>query len=480
MSHEWLKTRQTKYTVYVAVYIVVILAVLTAVNFLANRYDKSWDATANKEFSLADQTIKVVKGLKNDVHITYFDDASRFPQARDLLDRYSALSPRVHVDYIDPVKKPQQARAAGFRRDVNILVSSGLRTEEAKSLSEEEITGALIRSLKSGERNACFVSGSGEHSIDDTDPRGGGYSAIKDALEHNNYKTRTISLLKGTEPPAPAGAKAGAAPAAPPAPGKPGVPKDCTVLIVGGPQHDYIQPEADAIKAFVEGGGHALFLMDPALSIGRTQTDENTTLDALLQSWGVTLDKDLALDTSGIGQVFGLGPEVPLVASYESHPIVRDLKEVATAFPLSRTLDTKNGDKTTVEKLFATGDNSYATNNLSSGSIRIDPRKDKKGPLTLAAAGTYNGTTPGRFVVVGSSMWVGNSFIRFNGNRDLFLNMINWLTADEDLISIRPKAPEDRPLNISAQKMNMVFWLSIVIFPLAVVGFGMATWWKRR
>jgi ABC-type uncharacterized transport system involved in gliding motility auxiliary subunit len=475
MSHEWLKRRQTKYTAYVTVYIVVILAVLGAVNFLANRYDKSWDATANKQFSLADQTIKVAKGLNRDVRITYFDDTSRFPQARDLLGRYSALSPKLHVEYLDPVKKPQQARAAGFRRDVNILVDSGLRKEEAKSLSEEEITGALIRSLKSGERNACFVSGSGEHSIDETER--GGYSAVKDALERNNYKTRTVSLLAAAPSAAPADAKEAAAP---PPPGKPGVPKDCTVLIVGGPQHDYIQPETDAIKAYVEGGGHALFLMDPALSIGRTQTDENTTLAALLQSWGITLNRDLALDTSGIGQVFGLGPEVPLVASYESHPIVRDLKDVATAFPLSRTLDTKNGDKTTVEKLFATSENSFATTNLSSGSIRIDPKKDKKGPLTLAAAGTYNGPTPGRFVVVGSSMWVGNSFIRFNGNRDLFLNMINWLTSDEDLISIRPKAPEDRPLNIGAQKLNMLFWLSVVIFPLAVVGFGLGTWWKRR
>ena len=98
----------------------------------------------------------------------------------------------------------------------------------------------------------------------------------------------------------------------------------------------------------------------------------------------------------------------------------------------------------------------------------------------LGAAGTYNGTTPGRFVVVGSSLWVGNNYIRLNGNRDMFLNMINWLTADEDLISIRPKSAEDRPLTITAQKLNMVFWLSVVIFPLSVVGFGMATWWKRR
>jgi ABC-type uncharacterized transport system involved in gliding motility auxiliary subunit len=477
MNTDFLKSRQSKYTAYAGVYIIVIIAVLGAMNFLANRYDKSYDSTANKQFSLSDQTIKVVSGLKNDVRITYFDEQSRFATARDLLDRYSSLSPKLHVDYVDPVKKPQQAKAAGYRRDVTILVDSGQKKEEAKTLSEEELTGALIRSLKSGERNACFVSGSGEHSIDETERSG--YAAVKQALERNNYKPKTVSLLKG----AAAAPDATAAPAAPPTAGQVEVPKDCTILVVAGPQHDYVQPETDAIKAYVEGGGHALFMLDPPINLGRSATDENTTLVALLQSWGVTVNKDLALDTSGIGQVFGLGPEVPLVASYESHAIVNQMKDVATAFPLSRTLDIKNGDKTTVEKLFATSENSFATTDLSSGSIKIDPKKDKKGPLTLAAAGTYNGGGPngsGRFVVVGSSLWAANNFIRFNGNRDLFLNMINWLTADEDLISIRPKAPDDRPLNISPQKVNMLFWLSIVIFPLGVIAFGMATWWKRR
>ncbi len=474
MRIDWLKKRQTRYGAYMAAYLVVIIAILAAVNFLANRYDKSYDATANKQFSLSDQTIKIVKNLKSPVTITYFDEQSRFPQARDLLDRYSSLSPKLKVDYIDPVKKPQQARAAGYRRDVTLLVDSGPKKEEAKSLSEEEITGALIRSLKTGDRNACFVSGSGEHGIDDSDR--GGYATVKDALTRNNYKTRTISLLQAAQPPA------GQAPAAgaPPAPGKIEVPKDCTLLVVAGPQHEYIQPETDAIKTYVEGGGRLLVMLDPPLNAGRSPVADNVSLEALLKTWGVTVNKDLALDTSGIGQVFGLGPEVPLVASYDTHPIVNQMKDVATAFPLARTLEVKNGDKTTVEKLFSTSDNSYATTDLTSGNIRLDPKKDKKGPLTLAAAGTYNGTSPGRFVVVGSSLWAGNNFIRFNGNRDLFLNMINWLTSDEDLISIRPKAPEDRPLNISPQKVNMLFWLSVVIFPLGVVAFGMVTWWKRR
>jgi len=478
MAAKWISSRQAKYSAYAGVYIIVIIGVLAAVNFLANRYDKSYDSTSNKQFTLSDQTLKVVRGLKSDLKIYDFAESQRFYSDRDLLDRYSNLSPKLKVTYIDPVKHPQQAKAAGYRRDVSLLVDSGTKKEEAKTLSEEELTGAIIRSLKSGERNACFVSGSGEHGIDDSQSSGG-YTAVKDALEKNNYKTRTISLLKPADA-APATPPAPGAPATPPAAPKVEVPSDCTVLIVAGPQHDYVQPETDAIKRYVENGGKALFLLDPALQLRGGSTDENTTLDALLASWGVTVNKDLALDTSGIGEIFQLGPEVPLVSEYDSHPIVNQMKGVATAFPIARTLDVKNGDKTTVQKLFATGDNSYATNDLSSGQVRLDPKKDKKGPLTLAAAGTYNGTTPGRFVVVGSSLWCGNSFIRFNGNRDLFLNMINWLTADEDLISIRPKAPEDRPLEISAQKLNLVFWLSVVIFPLGVVGFGMATWWKRR
>src|SRR5438132_10189683 len=110
MAPAWLKARQTQYTAYASVYILVVLAVLGDVNFLANRYDKSYDSTSNKQFSLSDQTIKVVGNLKNDVKVTYFDEATRFPQARDLLDRYSALSPKLHLEFIDPVKKPQQAK----------------------------------------------------------------------------------------------------------------------------------------------------------------------------------------------------------------------------------------------------------------------------------------------------------------------------------------------------------------------------------
>ncbi len=475
MQSDWMKTRQTKYSLYVTVYLVVIIAILAAANWLANQHNKSYDSTSNKQFSLSDQTVKVVKGLNRDVTVTDYDKTSAFGTARDLLDRYGNLSTKLHVVYIDPDKKPQIAKAAAIRSYGQIMVDSGTKKEEAKSLTEEELTGAIIRSLKSGEHNVCFVGGNGEHGIDDSGRAG--YSNAKEALEKSNYKVKTVSLVAGGAPKpdakiqpmgeaAPGGAKAA-------------VPSDCTILVIAGPKYEYPQAAADAIKAYVANGGRALIMLDPPLKIGKEDTQDSPALDKVLESWGVTVDKDLVVDTSGVGQIFGLSEVVPLVTSYESQPIVRDLKETATAFPLARSLDVKAGGG--AEKLFSTSDNSYATTNLSSAEIRIDPAKDKKGPLVLGAAGSVkSGGKEGRFVVVGSSGWIGNNILRFNGNRDLFLNSMNWLSSDEDLISIRPKEPADRPLNLSRRQMSVIFSSSVIGLPLVVIMAGMMVWWKRR
>ena len=152
-------------------------------------------------------------------------------------------------------------------------------------------------------------------------------------------------------------------------------------------------------------------MLDPPLKFAQQQIDENKALTDLLAAWGVTVDKDLVLDTSGVGQLFGLGPEIPLVTTYDSHAIVRPMKDVPSGFPIARSLEVKNGDKTTVEKLFETSDNSFATTNLKSADIRPSPT-DKKGPLTLGAAGTYNGGGQRRRTLRGGRLFaLGRQFV---------------------------------------------------------------------
>ncbi len=458
MAGQWLKARQTRYAAYSGIYILVVLVAVVVANVLADRYDKSWDMTKNKQYSLSQETKKIVREQKQPVTITYFNQSTRFGQGKSLLDEYKNLSPRVRIKYVDPDKDPQLAREDGVHNLNTAVVQVGTRKEVASSFNELGITGAIIRDIKTSTRTVCFVSGSGEHQIDDSGRNG--MSDFKSRLEQDTYQTETVDLITQAV-----------------------VPPSCTVLVVAGPTHSYDQPEVNAIQKYVENGGRAMFMMDPPLQLGNDDISTNTALAAMLAGWGVTLQKDLILDLNPIGELTGLGASVALVTSYKTQPIVAGMSGSLTGFPLTRSLTVSDTAKTRVHALFDSSNTSLATTDLSSPKIKVNSPGNKKGPMALAAAGTYNTGKPnsqGRFVVVGSSTWASNSFINFNGNSDLALNSINWLASDEDLISIRPKPPLDQHITMTKAQLNLVRLTSQFLLPLLVVICGVFIWWKRR
>jgi ABC-type uncharacterized transport system involved in gliding motility auxiliary subunit len=451
MANEWIKARQTRYGAFVALYLIVILAIVIGANWLADHRNKTFDVTANKQYTLSDETKKVTGNLKKNVTVYYFDKSDSYDRARDMLDRYKNLSSHIVVEYVDPDKKPDVARVEGMHNYGDIIVDNGTKKETAKGLTEEELTGALVRVSKSGARAACFVNGSGEHTLDDTGREG--YSAFKDALEKNNYKTQTISLIQTPE-----------------------IPKDCNVVIVAGPKRDYLQPVIDAIKAYVDGGGRLIVDFDPVLNLPDQKLGETPNLSALVSNWGVMPNGDVILDLSSASRLFGQSS--PVVGSYGQHAIVRVMGDNASVFPLSRSLEVK----APAETLFSSSDDSYSLTNPKLPIKEADLATARKGPFVLGAAATVgSGATQGRVVVVGSSNWMENlMFSAPVANRDLALNMMNWLTSDEDLISIRPKAPEDRRLQVTGSGLRIIFLTSVVFLPLIVIFSGVSVWFKRR
>ena len=449
--------RQARFGATASLYTIVVIAALVLVNWLGQRYNKTIDTTSNKRFTLSQETEKIVSGLKEPATIAYLDKASGFEAARGILDRYKNLSSKIKVQYIDYQKQPTVAKAYGLRFPGTAYVELGTRREEAKSLNEEGITGAFLKDLK-GVRKVCVVSGSQEHALDQTD--GNGLSKFKTLLERDNYLVQPVTLIDKTA-----------------------VPGDCNVVLVAGPQADYTANEVTALKTYVESGGRVMFLLDPPLDFGREHISDNPGLSSLLADWGVTGDKDLVLEENPMGQLFGFGPEIPLVSSYESHPIVTDMKNTFTGFPVARSLTIKNTDKSTVTKLFSTTDRAIATTKLNTNEVNPADPNNKKGPFALGAAGSYNTgkpNNPGRFVVIGSSGFLTNGMIGFQGNRDLAVNAVNWLSSDEDLISIRPKEAEDRRLNATQRQMNVFAYTDLLAIPLMVIVAGVSIFLKRR
>lgn len=215
-----------------------------------------------------------------------------------------------------------------------------------------------------------------------------------------------------------------------------------------------------------------MFLLAPALKTEKDDGAVNEKLVALLDSWGITVNNDVAIDESGSGVDSGFNKFDFVIDKYESHPIVRDMRDVGVAFPLVRTLTTK--DK--AEKLIATSDKSFATTTLDLKKLSADPPAGAKGPLPIAAAASIG---KARIVVFGSVSWATNSFFRYPGNRDLFLNAFNWMSSDEELISIRPKEPEDRRLNVKPGQ-GWVFPFASFFPPILIIIGGIMVWLRRR
>ena len=463
--------RQMKYGTNTLVLVLVVLAVLGAINYLAVRNPKSWDLTKGQRYSLSDQTRKAVAGLKQEVKVTYFQRQRDMARGQDRLKDYQALSPRLKVEFVDPVQSPAKAQAYDVRGPWPILIiERGERREKVSNDSEQDITNALIKITREGKKTVCLAEGEGERSGEESGDRG--FSGAKAALGKNQYETKGVFLLRERK-----------------------VPAECTVVVVAGPEKDLLPEAVDAIRSYVKGGGKALVMIEP-------ETKESfPNLDALVKEWNVDVAKDVVVDVSGMGQLFGAGELTPLVSDYPYHAITKDFR-LMTLFHMARSAQAGKGnvEGVSAQNLLQTSPQSWAETDLSlKGKIVFDESKDRRGPISLAAVATVRGPAPppppspapatvaeapkapdGRVVVTGDADFASNALLGFQGNQDLFLNMVAWLAEDADLISIRAKEPDDQRMFLTQQQRQNVTWVALLLIPGFFVVMGIASWWRRR
>jgi ABC-type uncharacterized transport system involved in gliding motility auxiliary subunit len=470
--------RQTRFSAMTSVSVVAVLVMLIGLNYIVERRDKRWDLTATKSNSLSDQTLKVLSSLKAPVKITVVDLPAGFQRFRDALSTYEFASKNVQVEYLDADRNPGRVKDLGVLNYGTIVLEQNGRRERVMSEREQELTNALIKVTTGKEAKAYFVQGHGEKDSAGSDRNG--YSSALDVLKRDNYAVDKIALAQTPE-----------------------VPADASVLIVAGPTSDYLPAEIDAMRKYLRKGGKGLFLLDPQM--GATMRPI-PNLEGLLKEWGISMGHDVVLDVSGVSQ----DATIPVVTEYPGHPITKDFSTFS-AFPLTQSVrgvaDMNLGPTANVQDMLKTNARSWSEADVKSltggGKVSLDEKAgDHKGPITIGltlsmdapdapapAADATAAVKPGesapkkpqmRVAVMGDSDFASNAVAGVPGNTDLFVNINNWLTQQEDLISIHPRAEDDRRVSLSSDQQRIIMWLSLLIIPGMILGSGVYTWWLRR
>ena len=463
-----LTRRQFKQVSLAVISVLVVLAILILVNYLANRRSMRWDLTANAVHTLSEQSQKVVSGLDAPLKIMLFDQSDRFSGYTDRLSQYKNASPKVSVEYVDGQLDPVRAKQFEVQAFPTLVLQYKDKTEKVQSVDEREITSAVIRVISGTQRKAYFVQGHGER-----DPMGEtplSYRGVAQLLKGDNFTVETLALSQHKD-----------------------VPDDATVVIIAGPTADFLPEETEQITRYLAKGGKLLLLLDPPLG---ERPQPLTGLIGLAKEWGVEVGNDVVLDVSGRSQ----RPElVVVVPPYPSHPITESFR-VGTIFPLARSVTPAKPapEGKSVQPIIESARQAWAETDLkglqSAGSqpeMNAD-KGDKEGPVTIAVAVS----TPAppadakpddpkappqtRIVVFGDSDFASDAVARSIGNIDLFLNTISWLTAQENLISIRPKEPGNSRLTMTPRELNWVWWFAVAILPAAVIVIGSVSLMRRR
>ena len=454
--------------------VLLVLGILTAVNWISTRQNKRWDLTSNQQYSLSDQTRKVLSDLQQPVQVKVFDESAGFARFRDVLNEYEYGSSNFKVEYVDIVKQPTVAQRYQIQQPGTIVLEYGGRTEKVTSTDEQQLTNGLIKVISGRQPKVYFVRGHGERDLTASDREG--YAGVAGQLRASNFTVDPLPLAQD-----------------------PNVPADADVVVIAGPDSDYLPAEIDGLKAYLRRGGHLLLLLDPPAS---ADAKPLTNLLAFAREWGIDVGTNVVVDVSGVGRAFNAGPEVPIALSYPSHPI-NDRFDQMTAFSVARSVrPVEGGSNGRMAQAFVeTSPNSWAENDvrglMTTGQVARNPEAgDISGPVALGAAvaaaaeaapappaGQPAEDAPkaeARVAVIGDSDFAANWLVGFQGNRDLFLNTMNWLALQENLIAIRPKAPDDRRITVTADQQSRIRMLSLFVIPGLLFAAGLRTWWRRR
>jgi len=493
--------RRGRYGLNTAIVFLVFLTIAVIVNFTLHwAVDRpnpaAWlrvDTTATKQFLLEEQVVNTLENLKEPVEITAFfathtaADAAAWRDTEDMLSEFRRRSGDFELSYelVDPEINPNVAMGFGVTQFPALAIqgTESLRTEVVVGgnpketsgvFTEQQVVTGLLVINEIRQKKVLFVTGHSERNVLDTN-NNTSLGLAGRALNRENYVVLVETLQEL------ATRLAIGDPLEVPA-----------VIVFAGPTQELLPIDQNALLEYARSGGSILFMLEPF--------DTPDSFKQFLSRYAVAVGEGEAADRASY--VGGNETFIQVKKSNQQlppHPVTNDFEVLYmpgvthfgwTIDPLAVPL--VDDITPVVRQAMLASTTMYSWSETDPDVLGYDQEVDITGPLPIAVAveaigelggGVYSdgeSTISMSMILIGDTDFATNNYFGSANNADLFINSVNFLAKDVELISIRAKTEADRQMFLTKNERDFVRWSGWLLMPVLVSIFGFWTWWRRR
>ncbi len=460
---DFLNAKSSRHGLSMGMVLLSAFVVLTTINFLAARYNKTFDYSLSQQFSLSEQSRKIIDALKQDLEVKYFyqegldgieRDRKIFARAMDPFISYSVGAKfRVKLEVVEMNSRPALVKEFGASRSSGeAFVRYNGRINRIEGANEQAIINAIIKSTRENTKSIYFLTGHGERTIDQSaDAKA--ISEFARLLERNAFQVKQINLFNE---------------------GK--IPEDTSVLVIAGPTQAFQSNEIALLKTYLEKGGKLLLLLENKFSAG---------LEPLLSILGLKLENHYVANVfnSPVGPVVDLNQPTVAVQFAADHSITKMLTQNLGAVFLqpSSLLLLQNSKDITTTALAKTPEAAVALAETTSSDYIGEPRAFS---LMVESVGKLaNSSKEFTAITTADVDFISNTVIHQRSNKDLALNAVSYLAGEDDLIALPPKNPSVSTLLLKEPEFSQYFKFMVVglFLPIPLLFFILSgVLWARR
>ena len=438
------------------IFTVLFIAIIGMLAWLSTQYVYQADWTRGARNTISEGSRRLLDTMHEPVRITAFvrEDELTRSQIRDLVGTYQRFKEDITLEFINPDLAPERIRELGIASGGEIVIRYQGRSEKIQTLSEQQLTNALLRLTRQDQRWIVFLTGHGERrSSGETNH---GLGTFSQELERKGLNVEAISLVE-TE-----------------------IPSNTSLLVLASPTSAMLPGEMDKLQSYIEKGGNLLWLAEP---------DSPAGLEPLAEQLGVHLLPGTVVDATT--QMFGIeNPTFVVITGYPRHDITSTMTTV-TVFPEAAALEISDSASWKAVPLLTTLEHAWTENGEIKGEIRFDSDQDERaGPLDIGVVltRTVAGEPPEddtkipeqRVIVIGDGDFLSNTYLGNPGNLELGLNIVRWLSHDDATIEIRVKSAPDTTLILGKVAQGVIAIGFLIGMPLLLLLSGILIWLRRR